>query len=254
MGEETARLRQEIDRTRDNLTRDVDQLADRTSPSRVVQRRVQRTRRGLTGLKDRVMGANPRQDERYRTGSGLGYGDFGYDTYSGDTYSGDTYSGDTYSGDVTASPATETTDTWTGNGGSSRSRSAAEATAHAAQTVRGSVRDAGDRAGDAVSDVRSGVREQTEGNPLAAGLIAFGVGWLVSSLLPASQAETRAAQRVEGVAREHGGPVIEEAKQSVQDVGHNLQGSAQDALAQVKNRAQDAAGTVREEAGNSASV
>ena len=43
MGEETARLRAEIDQTRDDLTRDVDLLAEKTSPSKIVERRVQRT-------------------------------------------------------------------------------------------------------------------------------------------------------------------------------------------------------------------
>ena len=40
MGEETARLRAEIDQTRDDLTRDVDLLAEKTSPSKIVERRV----------------------------------------------------------------------------------------------------------------------------------------------------------------------------------------------------------------------
>ena len=249
MGEETARLRQEIDRTRENLTRDVDQLADRTSPSRVVQRRVQRTRRGLSGLKDRVMGSSSgRHDERYRTGSGLGYGDLGYAPYDDDFdaaaavgASGTGFAGRGNGGDLT-SQSRSLTDT------------ASQTASQAAESVRGSVRHAGDRAGDTVSDVRSGVREQTEGNPLAAGVIAFGIGWLVSSLLPPSEIETQAAQRAGEAAREHAGPVVEEAKQSAQEVGHNLQAQAQDAVAQVKDRAQDAAGTVREEAGSSTSA
>jgi hypothetical protein len=58
MGEETARLREEIDRTREDLTRDVDRLADKTSPSRMLERRVQRARRGLTGWKEKVMGSS----------------------------------------------------------------------------------------------------------------------------------------------------------------------------------------------------
>ncbi len=46
MGEETARLRAEIDQTRDDLTRDVDLLAEKTSPSKIVERRVESTKRG----------------------------------------------------------------------------------------------------------------------------------------------------------------------------------------------------------------
>ncbi|WP_224392117.1 DUF3618 domain-containing protein [Pseudonocardia sp. ICBG1293] len=53
-----------------------------------------------------------------------------------------------------------------------------------------------DRASQAAATVADTAREaprtarrQTRGNPLAAGLIAFGAGWLVSSLLPASARE-----------------------------------------------------------------
>jgi hypothetical protein len=77
MGEETARLRAEIDQTRENLTRDVDLLAEKTSPSRIVERRVERTKRGITGLKDKVMGTLPGSnddDERY-----------GYDYYGSES-------------------------------------------------------------------------------------------------------------------------------------------------------------------------
>ena len=45
------------------------------------------------------------------------------------------------------------------------------------------------------------VREHTEGNPLAVGLIAFAVGWLAGSLVPSSQAEQQAAEQVKERAR-----------------------------------------------------
>jgi uncharacterized protein DUF3618 len=63
MGEETARLRAEIDQTRENLTRDVDLLAEKTSPSRIVERRVEKTKRGIAGLKDKVMGTMSSSDD-----------------------------------------------------------------------------------------------------------------------------------------------------------------------------------------------
>src|SRR4029450_469692 len=40
-------------------------------------------------------------------------------------------------------------------------------------------------AGGTVSSAKDTVAEQAEGNPLAAGLVAFSAGWLVSSLIPA---------------------------------------------------------------------
>jgi hypothetical protein len=55
-----------------------------------------------------------------------------------------------------------------------------------------------------------------EGALLDAGLLAFGAGWLVSSLLPAAEAERRAASGAEDVVREHADevqPMIDQAEQ-----------------------------------------
>ena len=49
--------------------------------------------------------------------------------------------------------------------------------------------------GSAASNAPQALRNQTQGNPLAAGVIAFGVGWLLSSLAPASQSEQQLAAR-----------------------------------------------------------
>jgi ElaB/YqjD/DUF883 family membrane-anchored ribosome-binding protein len=56
MGEETTRLREEIGQTRADLTRDVDLITDRTSPSRIARRRWDRVRAAGTSVKERVMG------------------------------------------------------------------------------------------------------------------------------------------------------------------------------------------------------
>jgi len=100
--------------------------------------------------------------------------------------------------------------------------------------------------GDAASGAVVQVRQQAEGNPLAAGVVAFGVGWLVSSLLPASQAEQRAARRAVETAKDQG--VVDQAKQVAQDVGSHMQEQAQQAAQQVKDKAQDATETVKQEA------
>ncbi|SDG24276.1 DUF3618 domain-containing protein [Klenkia brasiliensis] len=81
------------------------------------------------------------------------------------------------------------------------------------------------------------------GNPVAAGLIAFGVGWLVSSLLPTSQKEKELAAQAEQAAQ----PLLENAKQVAQDAAQQLQPAAQDALQSVQSTAQDAVQTVKEE-------
>jgi len=57
--------------------------------------------------------------------------------------------------------------------------------------------------GDKLSGAPDQARARTEGNPLAAGLIAFGAGWLVSSLLPATEKEKQAATSVKETAQQH---------------------------------------------------
>jgi uncharacterized protein YjbJ (UPF0337 family) len=117
------------------------------------------------------------------------------------------------------------------------------AAASAADTVQG----AASSAADAVQQAPDAVIRQTQGNPLAAGLIAFGVGWLVSSLLPASEKERQLAQQAENAVREHKDTLLEPAKQAAQEMGEQLKPAAQEAVESVKSTAQDAASTVAEE-------
>ena len=81
--------------------------------------------------------------------------------------------------------------------------------------IMGSAGDAKSSAGDALSTVGDAVTgtpgkvaQQTQGSPLAAGLIAFGAGVLLSALIPASQPEARAAA------------AIKEQAQPLVDPGH----------------------------------
>jgi hypothetical protein len=117
----------------------------------------------------------------------------------------------------------------------------------AASSAAGSVQDAASTAADAVQQAPQQIRQQAQGNPMAAGLIAFGVGWLVSSLLPASQKETQLAQQAESAMREHKDTLLEPAKQAAQEIGEQLKPAAQDAVESVKSTAQDAAATVKDE-------
>jgi hypothetical protein len=116
-----------------------------------------------------------------------------------------------------------------------------------ASNVAGSVQDAASTAVGAVQQAPDAIVRQAQGNPLAAGMIAFGVGWLVSSLLPASEKEKQLAQQAESAVREHKDALIEPAKQAAQEIGEQLKPAAQDALESVKSTAQDAAATVKEE-------
>ena len=114
--------------------------------------------------------------------------------------------------------------------------SAADSVSNAASTAVGAVQQAPDT-----------VIRQAQGNPLAAGLIAFGVGWLVSSLLPASEKEKQLAQQAETAIRENKDALLEPAKQVAQEIGDELKPAAQQAVESVKATATDAASTVAEE-------
>ncbi|MEU4525119.1 DUF3618 domain-containing protein [Amycolatopsis sp. NPDC024027] len=100
-------------------------------------------------------------------------------------------------------------------------------------------------AADAVSEAPQSIRRGTQGNPLAAGLIAFGAGWLVSSLLPASEPERRLAGQATDLAKEHVAPVAQHAAEELKE---NLREPAQQAAESVKSEAADAASTVKDEA------
>lgn len=116
-----------------------------------------------------------------------------------------------------------------------------------ASNAAGSVQDAASSAAGAVQQAPDQIVRQTQGNPMAAGLIAFGVGWLVSSLLPASEKERQLAQQAETAVKEHKDTLLEPAKQAAQDMGEQLRPAAEQAVESVKSTAQDAATTVKDE-------
>lgn len=119
------------------------------------------------------------------------------------------------------------------------------------QQVAGSVADAASSATSSVAtaaqDAPQAVRRRTEGNPLAAGLIAFGAGMLISSLLPATRQEQQVAERARERAGEFGQPVADAAKQVASDMRDNLQEPAQQATEAVRSTAVDAGQTVADE-------
>ncbi len=102
--------------------------------------------------------------------------------------------------------------------------------------------------GDTVSSAPSMARDRARGNPMAAGVIAFGAGWLISSLLPASEKEKQAAMQVKDKASEHSDTLLAPMKQAAQEMAGNLKEPAQQAADSVKSTATDAAGTVQDTA------
>ena len=117
----------------------------------------------------------------------------------------------------------------------------------AASSAAGSVQNAASSAATAVQQAPETVVRQTQGNPLAAGLIAFGVGWLVSSLLPPTEKERQLAQQAESAVKERKDMLLEPAREAAQEIGDQLKPAAQQAVEEVKSTAQQAAETVKEE-------
>jgi hypothetical protein len=108
-----------------------------------------------------------------------------------------------------------------------------------------SVGDAAGTVGDAVTSAPQVVRQQAQGNPLAAGLVAFGVGMLLSALVPASEREKELAAQAEQAAAE---PLQSKAK----EMAGQLQGSAQESVQQVKQTATQAASETVDQARSAA--
>jgi hypothetical protein len=160
MGTTPEELKTNIERTRGELSADVDALADRVSPASIARRRADSVRGSAVGVRDRVMG---------------------------------------------------------------------------------SVSSASDTAGSAPSAVTS----KAQGNPLAAGLIAFGAGMLASSLLPSTAAERQVGTAVKDTAVE---PVKAFAQDQAQEAQQALRPVAEDHVAHVKESATEAAQTTAEHA------
>jgi len=164
---------EDIEATRANLSRDIDELTDKVSPGRVMDRQKEAAKGRLSSVKDKVMGS--------------------------------------------ASSATSSV----GSGGSSVKETA--------------------------SGAAGSVSATTQGNPLAAGLVAFGAGLLVSALIPASEKEAQVAGRAVDAAKEHGQPVLDEARSVGQEMGRSVKESATQAADEVKATAQDSISTVQQE-------
>jgi gas vesicle protein len=130
----------------------------------------------------------------------------------------------------------------------SKFRSLSDRVMGAADSGSSSVGDAASSVGDTVSDSARTVVDKAQGNPLAVGLIAFGVGWLAASLIPASQKEKDMAAGVKEAAQ----PLLHEAAEAAKQVADDLREPAMDAAQAVKDSATEAVGTVKEEATDAA--
>ncbi|MDI3210687.1 DUF3618 domain-containing protein [Arthrobacter sp. AL12] len=180
MSENPDVIRADIEATRARLGTNVDAVADKVTPSHIVQRQTDKVKENVKdavfGVKEKVMGAA--------------------DHTAGNVHSA------------------------TGSGG-----------AHLSD------------AGAAIGDAPTQVKTKTQGNPLAAGLIAFGAGLLVSSLIPASQKEREAADALKTAAE----PLTTELTEAAKHVAEGLKEPAQAAMDNVKTTAAEATEHVKAE-------
>jgi Protein of unknown function (DUF3618) len=81
-----------------------------------------------------------------------------------------------------------------------------------------------------------------QGNPLAAGIIAIGIGLLVGSLLPATEVERRAASAIADEVE----PAISSAVLAASGVAQGVQGKLGEALNQIVDQTQSLSSEVQE--------
>ncbi|WP_288819816.1 DUF3618 domain-containing protein [uncultured Micrococcus sp.] len=221
------RIRAEIERTRSELGHDVDALAEKVSPTKAVSRQTHRVRDGLSTVKESIMGTDPNTQHpapRHAEASGPSTMD----------------KAKAAAHEVADQARAHTHDAVDQARG--LAHDAQGEAQYAAGRTRGHAQHAGDQVRDAAGTVQNQVRTapaqirwQTKGNPLAAGMIAFGAGWLVSTLLPGTRAEQQAAQQL----HDHSGPIVDEAKNIAGQFRDDMQPAAQEAVAAVKDRASD---------------
>lgn len=104
-------------------------------------------------------------------------------------------------------------------------------------------------AADSAKSAANSAVGKAKGNPLAVGLIAFGAGWLASSLIPTTDKEEQLASDL----KDKAAPLVDEVKEQAKNVGSQLGDAAKEHAQDLKGTAQDAAQTVKGEAQGAAS-
>ena len=126
---------------------------------------------------------------------------------------------------------------------SNRAYAAKDTGADKAYAARDTASEKASEAGEAVRQAPRRMRRKTQGNPLAAGVIAFGLGMLVSSLIPSTEKEREVVSRLQ----ENLEPVKEKASEVANDIGDSLKPAAQEAAESVKTTAQEGVESLKQE-------
>jgi ElaB/YqjD/DUF883 family membrane-anchored ribosome-binding protein len=130
-----------------------------------------------------------------------------------------------------------------------------------ASNAGGTLQSAQSSVGDTATDVADRAREapqwvaqETRGNPLVAGMVAFGVGLLLGSIAPPTEVERHAvdamSDQIEPVrqkAMEAAGSVREEVTDATREASQHVKEQAQDAAQEVQSTAQHSVSQVKEQ-------
>jgi hypothetical protein len=200
-------IRADIERTRAALSDDVDDLAESVKPKNVAGRQVGKVKEAAGNLKDRVMGSDDDDDSIGAVGTVT---------------------------DKASSAKDAVAD---------RGYAAKDAVADKAYAAKDTVSEKASEAREAVRQAPRRMKRRAQGNPLAAGVIAFGLGMLVSSLIPSSEKEREAVSQLQDNLE----PVKEKAAEVAKDVGESLKPAAQEAAESVRTTAQEGVETVKQE-------
>jgi gas vesicle protein len=220
MSENPDAIRADIEATRARLGTNVDAVADKVTPANIVHRQTDKV---TESVKDAVTGVKERI---------MGAAD-------------------------SATSSTRATAQNAVHSGAGHTSGALHSTGDTLHGAKDNVSAKLSDAGTAISHAPDRVKAQAQGNPLAAGLIAFGAGMLISSLIPASQKEREAAQQLKTAAEPLATQVTDAAKDMVQDLKEpaqeameNVKATATDGVQNVKAEGQGAVTDVKDRAAN----
>jgi hypothetical protein len=126
-----------------------------------------------------------------------------------------------------------------------------DSVSQARDALMGTAEDNVARPQESVAGVGDRISRGARGNPIAVGLGAFAIGWLVSSLIPTSRTEQRTAGnlRDSDVAASVVGPVADTARTVAENAGE----SAKQAATEVGRGAQSSATSVAGSVGHNGS-
>jgi gas vesicle protein len=109
-------------------------------------------------------------------------------------------------------------------------------------------------AADAVKRVPEGVVTKTQGAPLAAGAVAFGIGFIAAAVFPATEREKQAASKVMDSLEPAKQQLMDSAKETAEHLkepatqaAQEIKQAASESAAEVKSTAREAAGEAKQQ-------